>query len=355
MKVPTPRKLKSGNYFIQLRLGGVSVPVTAPTAKECTRQAELIKAEHRSGKREAAALGPALRLDSAISSYIDSRRNVLSPSTIRGYEIIRKNRFQSQMNEKLNTINWQSAINTEAKVCGPKTLKNAWGLMVSVLSYHHLPVPKVKLPQLKPSEKEWLEPEQIPVFVRAVKDEPCAIPALLALHGLRRSEIYALNWDAIDLKSGTIIVKGAVVPDENHKFVRKETTKNVSSRRTVPIIIPELSTLLAEARTAGADVVSGSPNTLCHRINRVCEKEGLPLVGVHGLRHSFASLGYHLGIPEREMMELGGWSDNATMQKIYTHIAKSDRLKSESKLADYFKNANKSANESAKPAENQHI
>ena len=62
------------------------------------------------------------------------------------------------------------------------------------------------------------------------------------------------------------------------------------------------------------------------------------------------SLGYHLGIPEREMMELGGWSDNATMQKIYTHIAKADRLKNENKLVEYFKNANKSANESGKPA-----
>ena len=291
MKVPEPRKLKSGNYFIQLRLNGVSVPVTASTAKECKRQAELIKAEHRAGKREAAALGPALSLDKAIGSYIDSRRNVLSPSTLRGYEIIRRNRFQPQMKEKLNTINWQSAINAEAKGCGAKTLKNAWGLIVSVLSYHQLPVPKVKLPQMKPAEKEWLDPEQIPVFVKGVVAEPCAIPALLALHGLRRSEIYALDWDAIDLKANTISVKGAVVPDEHHKFVRKETTKNVSSRRTVPIIIPELAGLLADAKAANAAVVSGSPNTLCHRINRVCEKAGLPLVGVHGLRHSFASLG----------------------------------------------------------------
>lgn len=345
MKVPEPRKLKSGNYFIQLRLNGVSVPVTASTAKECKRQAELIKAEHRAGKRDAMGLGPALSLDKAISNYIDSRRNVLSPSTIRGYEIIRKNRFQAQMKEKLNAINWQSAINAETKVCGPKTLKNAWGLIVSVLAYHQLHVPKVKLPQMKPAEKEWLEPEQIPVFVQAVATEPCAIPALLALHGLRRSEIYALDWDAININANTITVKGAVVPDENHKFVRKETTKNISSRRTVPIVIPELAVLLAEAQAAGTDVVSGSPNTLCHRINRVCEKVGLPPVGVHGLRHSFASLGYHLGIPEREMMELGGWSDNATMQKIYTHIAKADRLKNENKLAEYFKNANKNANE----------
>ena len=52
MKVPEPRKLQSGTWFIQLRLGGVSVPVSATTKKECIRQAQLIKAEHQSGKNK---------------------------------------------------------------------------------------------------------------------------------------------------------------------------------------------------------------------------------------------------------------------------------------------------------------
>ena len=34
MKVPAPRKLPSGSWFIQLRLGGESIPVTAATAKD---------------------------------------------------------------------------------------------------------------------------------------------------------------------------------------------------------------------------------------------------------------------------------------------------------------------------------
>ena len=38
MKVPAPRKLPSGSWFIQLRLGGESIPVTAATAKDCTRE-----------------------------------------------------------------------------------------------------------------------------------------------------------------------------------------------------------------------------------------------------------------------------------------------------------------------------
>ena len=46
MKVPEPRKLKSGTWFIQMRLGGESIPVSAPTRTECIKQAEKIKADH---------------------------------------------------------------------------------------------------------------------------------------------------------------------------------------------------------------------------------------------------------------------------------------------------------------------
>jgi len=92
-------------------------------------------------------------------------------------------------------------------------------------------------------------------------------------------------------------------------------------------------------------VVKCSPDTIRGQVNRVCEKNGLPLVGVHGLRHSFASLAYHLGVPEKVTMEIGGWSDSQTMRKIYTHIAQSDMKRYEAQFADFFKNANESAND----------
>lgn len=355
MKVPEPRKLKSGNWFIQLRLGGVSVPVTAETKTECRRQAELIKAEHRTGKKAAARPARSVTLGDAIDGYIDSRRAVLSPSTIRGYATIRRTRFLGVMDDRLSEIDWQRAVSDEARLCGAKTLKNAWGLMVSVLGHCGLPVPSVQLPQLVQPDKAWLEPEQIPVFVEAVKGEAFAVPALLALHGLRRSEIYALDWTSVDLKKGTISIRGAVVRDETNQFVRKETAKNQTSRRTIPIMIPALAELLAKAKGEGRPVVEGSPSSLLKQINRTCARCGLPAVGVHGLRHSFASLGYHLGIPEREMMELGGWSDTTTMHRIYTHIAQADRLKSENKIAGFFKNANENANKNPKNQENQRV
>ncbi|MGM9550390.1 MAG: tyrosine-type recombinase/integrase [Faecousia sp.] len=59
-------------------------------------------------------------------------------------------------------------------------------------------------------------------------------------------------------------------------------------------------------------------------------------MGNHGLRHSFASLAYHLGIPEKIAMEIGGWEDSKVMHDIYTHLAKKDIAKRSQEFSDFF-------------------
>lgn len=39
-------------------------------------------------------------------------------------------------------------------------------------------------------------------------------------------------------------------------------------------------------------------------------------------------------------MRLGGWADNQTMRKIYTHIADADKAKAENAMTNFFENAN---------------
>lgn len=335
MKVPEPRKMSSGNYFIQLRLNGVSIPVTAPTAKECKNQAMLIKAEYMAGKKDVA---PSDTLEAAVKSYIKSKVNVLSPATIRGYNIICNNRFRSVMGQPMRSIrDWQSVINREAALCSAKTLKNSWGLIASVLRANNITPPKVTLPQTVDNPAEWLTPEQITTFVAAVKDEPYAPAALLALHSLRRSEIFAVAQNnGVDIENGVIHVRGAVVPDSSNKFIYKKANKNKTSARDIPIMIPELTELLKN----GAPLVECAPDTLRKRINRICKANGLPEVGIHGLRHSFASLAYHLGWSEQYTMEIGGWADAGTMRKIYTHLSQKDKLSKTNTMAQFFKNAN---------------
>lgn len=342
MKVPEPRRLPSGNYCIRLRLSGEEISITRPTARECRTEAQLVKAEHRAQKRTISK--SSITVTQAIDKYIEDRKNTLSPSTVLGYRRIQNERFLSVKEKPLSEVNnWQALCDLEARNISPKTLRNAWGFMVSILRHNNLPVPSVTLPVGKGKARDWLEPEEITVLVKSVKNSnENAIPTLLALHALRRSEIAGLDWSNVNLKKELITVRGAVVRSE-HGLVSKKANKTEESTRTIKIRIPELLEVLnkvPEAERVGR-VFKYTPQTICARVNRACKDAGLTEVGTHGLRHSFASLAYHLGLSEMETMEIGGWSDPGTMRKIYQHLAQRDRLKAENKLAEFFKNGDK--------------
>lgn len=331
MVIPKARKLKNGKYFIQLRLNGVSIPVTADTAAEATRQATLIKA----GKSLTTSGRHDLPLTEAIDMYISSRSNVLSPATVRGYRTIQRNRFKSVMHKKISLIkNWQMLINTEAKAVSGKTVHNAWGLITAVMTFCGFAIPRVTLPQITGETRRWLTWQELIPFCKAVKGTNVEIPALLALHSLRRSEICALRWEDIDLDAGIIHVRGAVVPDEHNKYARKKETKNTTSRRSVPIMIPQLTAALEAYH--GDKLVTVLPSTITHRIKKVCADNDLRIVGCHGLRHSFASVCHHLGIDKLDCMRMGGWSNLATMTKIYTHIDELDLKNHAKKITEFF-------------------
>lgn len=344
IKVPTPRQLPSGSWFIQLSVGGQRISVTEKTEKACIARAMAIKQDllepvDRSQK-------PTLTV--AIDRYIESRQNVLSPATIRGYRTIQRSRFTAAMSRPVNAYDekgWQKLVNQEAKICSPKTLKNAWGFVSSVLREETGNRYSVSLPQVVSEPREYLEPEQIQEFISTVENTKYQIPALLALCSLRRSEIMALTWKDVDLQKGLLHVRGAVVPDENNKMVKKKENKNTTSRRTVPIMIPQLAEALKAVEYKEGDVVRMHPSSAARGVNAICKKAGLPLVGMHGLRHSFASLAYHLKMPEKVAMEIGGWADDATMRRIYTHVAKSDISKYQNAMAAFYKNTNEITNE----------
>ena len=295
-------------------------------------------------------------LDKLLVQYINAKRPVLSPSTVRGYEAIRRTRFQAYIDRDPEKINWQRMVSDESRLCGAKTLKNAWALVAAAVAFNSGVKPAVTLPQVVTEEHPYLEADQIPVFLDAIRDSPWELPALLGLHGLRRSEMFALTWADLDLPSaeafnighlGFIRVRGAIVHDETGALIAKRTTKNKTSRRTVPIMIPRLAELLSASvrerpplSGQSERILSCHPNSLYKAVNAICARAGLPLVGIHGLRHSFASLAHSLGVPEQETMALGGWEDPATMRKIYTHLDTAARLKASNAIATFYQNTN---------------
>lgn len=325
-----------------MRLCGESVSVSAATRTECVRQAEKIKADYRNGKKPQPARA-CVTLHDAVEQYIAARENVKSPATIRGYYVILRNRFKPYMGRDVRQIPYQRMINEEAKTVSAKTLFNAWNLAAAAIEEAGQERPKVALPDRQKREHAYLTYDQIAVFVGAIRGTKVEIPALLALHSLRLSEICALDWK--QLRGGEINVAGALVYDKDNRKVRKETNKNATSRRTVPVMISRLQELVDLHADDVGPVVTVAPNTIYRQVNRVCDACGLPLVGVHGLRHSFASLCYHLGVPMLITMRLGGWKTDRIPREIYTHLADADIANQVDAIRTFYaQNANKNAN-----------
>lgn len=336
MKVPVAKQLPSGNWFVRIRIDGKDIGITRPTEKEAIAEAMALKAGVKNERDKAPK---DLTLRQAIDQYIELRSAALSPSTIRGYTMIRDHRFPELMDRTIRAttdLMYQRAVNAAAKQYSAKTVRNTWAFIASVLREVADREVKCVTPTVVVQERPFLEPEEIPLFVEELRGRPVEIPALLALHGLRASEVMDVRWSDIDLAKKMIRVHGAAVRDKDNNLVHKQTNKNAASRREVPILIDRLIAAVAEADKPGEYVCSVKGTGLYNAINLVCKHAGLPQVGVHGLRHSFASLCYHLNLPEQLCMRLGGWSDAGTMRKIYTHLAQRDIHKHTAALVDFF-------------------
>ena len=356
VRLPKVTQLPSGSFFTRVTVNGERIPITKDTEEECIAEAIAIKHKVKAAEKKQSVKKKTL--NEAVTEYIESRREFKSTSTIYGYESYKRNTFQSMMKADVYETTdqqWQAAIRKEMKAGNsPKYIKNAWMLMSAAIYETTRHRPEVMLPEKEVNEKPYLEPDQIDTFVAAVKGQgQIELAALMELSSLRRSEMLAVKPEHIDFKNGTIAVQGAKVAGEKGKLVHKKQNKNDTSRRIVPII-PPLMEALESADLSGNYVISITGGWICTRINEICRENGLPEVGNHGLRHSFASLAYHLQIPEKIAMEIGGWKDAGTMHKIYTHLSQKDIAKRAQDFSNYFspgkrdKNGNEIGNENSK-------
>ena len=154
IKVPNPRQLKSGNWNIELAAEGQSV--TEPTRDLCIARARAIRAGFLETKMKEKR--PPITLGEAIDQYVDRRKNVWSPTTIRTSMNIRKNRLKAVMDKGLDQ-DWQAVMDDESSRLAPKTIHNEWTFIESVLREQGCTIPNIRLPQLKKTERKWLDPD----------------------------------------------------------------------------------------------------------------------------------------------------------------------------------------------------
>lgn len=339
-KLPTPQKLPSGMYRCQVMVGGKRVSVVDESpgvaqAKAVALRAGLIeKAEEKKSF---------LSLSDAIDEYIRMKEGALSPSTVRGYETVKKHRFAGLMQKDIHGITKaavQAAVSQEAKMVSPKTVYNAYGLIRPVLKEYGIDVFGVKLPQRIKPNKRYLQPEDVGKLIEAAKDDPCEIEILIAVWlGMRRSEITGLCWDCVDFESSTLTVRRTMVPDKQNHWVLREGAKNESSQRTVPCpsyIMNKIRSLYRPG--AEGRVFQRSPETLRKRVHAVCKKAGIIDTTVHGLRHTNAAVMKSLGVDDAHAMARGGWKTETTYKQTYSYVFDGRAKSADDEINEFFEN-----------------
>ena len=147
---------------------------------------------------------------------------------------------------------------------------------------------------------------------------------LVAKTGMRFSEALAVTPNDFDFSKQSLSINKTWDYKGGGGFM---PTKNQSSIRKIQIdwqLIIQFSTLLKNLPQDEPIFVSGNiyNSTANDILARHCKNIGIPVISIHGLRHTHASLLLFAGVSIASVAQRLGHSSMTTTQKTYLHIIK---------------------------------
>ncbi len=281
-----------------------------------------------------------------INPYFDSKNMSLQSITTRD--------IQEYYNTMLTKgTKWNSVSKHHA------VIRKALDYAVKMDYIEYNPAIKIEVPKRQKFVAEHYDRDELQALFEAVKGDLIEVPVILsAFYGLRRSEALGLKWSAVDFKEKTLCIKHTVCKTKiNGKdvIVQKDTTKNKTSLRTLPLM-PDIEKLLLETkkkqglnkRNCKASYCQDytdyicvddmgillKPDFLSQHLQIVISRNNLKKIRYHDLRHSCASLLLANGVSLKEIQEWLGHSDYGTTANIYSHLDYSAKVNSAAKIAE---------------------
>lgn len=312
-------KLPSGSYRASMMKNGKRYRITYET-KPSKRQAESDLYEMISKEPDSPNHGMTFR--EAAEKYVDMKRNVLSPSTIRVYAKYcdwMPEWFPEIQIDKITQVEINKVVNEISANHSPKTVRNYHGFITAILATFR---PQIKicttLPQKRRNEPHIPSDEDVKRLLEALKNTDFYIPVVLACYGMRRGEICALTPD--DIEGDVVHIRKTVAYGENNKKIIK-TTKTTESERDIIIPVD-----IAEKIKQQGYVYQGHPNSITRHIQKTEKDLGIEEFTLHKLRHYFASK--MLTITDSKTVQaLGGWRTDTVMKSVYAHSMKDEQEK----------------------------
>lgn len=327
-------KLPSGNWRVRIKDNDDTMSPWKSFTADTPEEAEFLAAQYKFKKIQDAK--PEKRtVGRCMDEYIDGRTNVLSPSTIALYRVIRKSAFKTIEGiplGKLTQANIQESINIYSKDHAYKTVKNAEVFLHVVINEYS---PKfeyrVNMPQQHKATIIIPTTEQVNAVIAESKETPVYLPVLFGvLLGMRRSEVCALTWDDIDISKKIVTIRHAMVMDEFNAVVRK-TTKTLNSNRTLHLPQQIIDALPEKPNK----IITIPPKEVTRLFSKITKKLNYDFT-FHGLRHYNASVMLKLNIPDKYAMERMGHSTNNMLKTVYQHTFIDESAEIANKVENFF-------------------
>lgn len=183
--------------------------------------------------------------------------------------------------------------------------------------------------------KAW-EVDQLVCFLDAIDSHRMGPAFYFAAHtGMRRGEVLGVRWRDLDLDVGRVSVRQALVSVAYEISI--SDVKTGSSRRTIDID-DDLVQVLEDwhkARTEECDGVEPAPEDLVfvkadgtsmhpdifsQLFDRTVAKLKVPVISLHDLRHTHATLLLKAGVHVKVVSERLGHANVAFTMNVYQHV-----------------------------------
>jgi integrase len=298
-----PSKLTLGAFLRDTWLPAVRASVRASTHDSYTRMVDRHVVPALGGTTVQALTPPKLN-----AFYADLLASGLAPKTVRNvHAVLRK------------------ALGDAVR----------WGLLVRNVA-GLAEAPKVSATR-KPDMHVWT-PEQLRDFLAGIEGERFYAALVLAAHtGLRRGEVLGLRWDDVDLEAPRLSVRQALLSVAYE--VRVSDLKTDNGRRTVDLDARTVAVLrswrreqleerlaigpgyresgLVFTRPEGAAI---HPDLFSKTFDRLVARSGLPVIRLHDLRHTHATLLLRASVPVKVVSERLGHANAAFTMNTYQHV-----------------------------------
>lgn len=337
-ELPKITKTKSGKYHASLNYytpegKRSSKSFTAADKSRLILEILAFQAEQKQTER--------MTLGDAVDRYISSKSAVLSPSTVKNYQAIRRVAYPDLipvMIDKLTTERLQIAVNAHALTASPKTVRNHYGLITAALAVYRPDLnTTVTMPQRKADKIRIPTTAEVRALFAAAHGTEMELPVILAATiGMRRSEICALTPADVDFDRGVITITKALVQTPDRTYAEKAPKTPSSAREVKPF--PWVMEKLSEA--CGGPLRHGRlfvpPHSITRGFGRLCKRAKIVPCRFHDLRHYAASAMLGQGFPKSYVADRLGHESERMVDEVYGHLMLDVREELEDRLNAYF-------------------